>query len=110
MLKAAVLVSNPWNLDAGSLALQRTWIGKEVYSKTMTESLKKVFAMHTEQMSANPRLDLERIRQVTYLHEFDREVQCASCEHPLLLACSSWTDLHQGGTRPRARITGTPRP
>jgi len=42
-LKAAVVCSNPWNLDAGSLALQRTWLGMEVYSKTMGTSMKKLF-------------------------------------------------------------------
>lgn len=42
-LKAAVVCSNPWDLAAGSLALQRTWLGKEVYSKTMTEGLRGLF-------------------------------------------------------------------
>ncbi|KAI5284900.1 hypothetical protein KEM52_002687 [Ascosphaera acerosa] len=35
LLKSAIYVSNPWNLDAGSLALQRTFIGREVYSRAM---------------------------------------------------------------------------
>lgn len=43
MLDAAVVCSNPWNLEAGSLALQRTWLGSEVYSKTMGASMKKLF-------------------------------------------------------------------
>lgn len=38
-LKAAVVLSNPWNLDTGSIALQRTWIGLEVYSKAMCSGL-----------------------------------------------------------------------
>lgn len=42
-LKAAVVCSNPWNLEAGSLALQRTWLGMEVYSKTMGTSMKRLF-------------------------------------------------------------------
>lgn len=43
MLKAAVVCSNPWNLEAGSLALQRTWLGSEIYSKAMGTSMKKLF-------------------------------------------------------------------
>lgn len=43
MLKAAVVCSNPWNLDIGAIALQRSWIGMEVYSKTMGASMKKLF-------------------------------------------------------------------
>jgi len=43
MLDAAVVCSNPWNLEAGSLALQRTWLGLEVYSKTMGGNMKRLF-------------------------------------------------------------------
>ena len=39
-LKAAVVCSNPWNLEVSNLALQRTWVGKEVYSKAMGSSMK----------------------------------------------------------------------
>lgn len=39
-LKAAVVCSNPWNLDVGSTGLQSTWIGREVYSKSMATGLK----------------------------------------------------------------------
>ena len=46
MLKAAVVCSNPWNLEAGSLALQRTWLGLDVYSKTMGTSMKALFERH----------------------------------------------------------------
>lgn len=42
-LKAAVVFSNPWNMEAGNLALQRTWLGKEVYSRTMGTNLRKLF-------------------------------------------------------------------
>lgn len=42
-LSAAVVASNPWNLDIGSRALQRSWIGMEVYSKIMGASMKKLF-------------------------------------------------------------------
>lgn len=43
MLSAAVVVANPWKLEVASLALQRTWLGLNVYSKTMGNSMKKLF-------------------------------------------------------------------
>jgi len=43
LLNAAVVASNPWNLDVGAIALQRSWIGMEIYSKTMGASMKKLF-------------------------------------------------------------------
>lgn len=81
-LKAAVVVSNPWNLEAGSLALQRTWIGREVYSKTMGTNMKRLFEMHREQIVKNTKIDVDRIRHITYLHEFDREIQGPTWGYP----------------------------
>ena len=43
MLSAAVVCSNPWNLETSNIALQRTWLGSEVYSKTMGTSMKRLF-------------------------------------------------------------------
>ena len=43
MLSAAVVCSNPWNLEVSNIALQRTWLGSEVYSKTMGTSMKRLF-------------------------------------------------------------------
>ena len=42
-LQAAVIVSNPWKLEVGSLALQRSWLGLNIYSKTMGANLKKLY-------------------------------------------------------------------
>ncbi|TVY20148.1 putative esterase [Lachnellula arida] len=82
MLKAAVVCSNPWNLDAGSLALQRTWLGREIYSKTMAANMKRLIELHHDQISKNPKLDWEKIRNVKYLHEFDREIQGPTWGYP----------------------------
>jgi predicted alpha/beta-fold hydrolase len=46
MLEAAVVLSNPWNLDVGNVALQRTWFGREVYSRAMGGSLKTLFDLY----------------------------------------------------------------
>ncbi|KAJ9641975.1 hypothetical protein H2201_004509 [Coniosporium apollinis] len=81
-LSGSVVCSNPWNLEAGSLALQRTWLGLEVYSKTMGGNMKKLFETHVDQIAKNPRIDIERVRKVKYLHEFDRELQGPTWGYP----------------------------
>ncbi|GAB7354861.1 hypothetical protein MBLNU459_g5236t1 [Dothideomycetes sp. NU459] len=75
-LKAAVVVSNPWKLEVASLALQRTWLGLNVYSKAMGKNMKKLFERHAEQVLKSGNIDPERVRAIKYLHEFDREIQC----------------------------------
>lgn len=82
VLKAAVVCSNPWNLDAGSLALQRTWVGREIYSKTMGNNMKKLIELHHDQVIKNPYIDFEKIRNITYLHEFDRQIQGPAWGYP----------------------------
>ncbi|KAJ5203983.1 AB-hydrolase YheT [Penicillium cinerascens] len=81
-LKAAVICASPWNLDIGSAYLQSTWLGKEVYSKTMGTSMKNLFESHVEQVSKNPRIDVDAVRSITYLHEFDRALQCPTWGYP----------------------------
>ncbi|KAK2628467.1 hypothetical protein QTJ16_001570 [Diplocarpon rosae] len=81
-LKSAVIFSNPWNLDAGSVALQRTWLGREVYSRAMGGNLKKLIELHHDELAKNSALDFDKIRKVTYLHEFDREVQGPTWGYP----------------------------
>lgn len=76
------MCSNPWNLDTGSLALQRTWLGREIYSKTMGSNMKKLIERHHDEASKNPALDFDKIRNVKYLHEFDREVQGPTWGYP----------------------------
>ncbi|KAL9012608.1 MAG: hypothetical protein Q9173_002625 [Seirophora scorigena] len=82
LLDAAVVCSNPWNLDVGSLALQRTWLGLNAYSKSMARDLKGLFELHIEQLSKNQCLDVDKIRAVKYLHEFDRELQGPTWGYP----------------------------
>ncbi|KAI1004951.1 hypothetical protein K3495_g3264 [Podosphaera aphanis] len=82
LLEAAVVISNPWSLDVGSAALQRTWLGREVYSKTMAGNMKKLLELHYDEVSKNPNLDFEKIRKINYLHEFDRLVQGPTWGYP----------------------------
>ncbi|OQE43630.1 hypothetical protein PENCOP_c003G00288 [Penicillium coprophilum] len=81
-LKAAVICASPWNLEVSSMVLQSTWIGKEVYSRTMGTSMKKLFEAHVDQVSKNPRIEVDTIRNITYLHEFDRALQCPTWGYP----------------------------
>ncbi|KAK5109235.1 hypothetical protein LTR62_007217 [Meristemomyces frigidus] len=82
LLSAACVVSNPWKLEVSSLALQRTWLGMEVYSKTMGNHMRSLFERHREQVLENKALDEKRILSLKYLHQFDREVQCATWGYP----------------------------
>ncbi|KAJ5669251.1 hypothetical protein N7462_010321, partial [Penicillium macrosclerotiorum] len=81
-LKAAVICASPWNLDVSSASLQRTWLGKEVYSRTMGNSMKSLFESHAEQIAKNPGIKAEEVRRITYLHEFDRAFQCPAWGYP----------------------------
>nr|POF17653.1 putative esterase [Quercus suber] len=77
-LSAAISFCNPFALDISHRNLLRTYLGREIYSKTMGTSMRTLFEEHAEVMLHNPALDVERIRNIKYLFEFDREVQCAS--------------------------------
>lgn len=77
-----MVVSNPWNLDLSNSALQRTWIGREVYSKTMGRNMLALFDRHKEQVTRNTRISDEGMHKLKYLHEFDRAVQCATWGYP----------------------------
>lgn len=78
LLKAAVVVSNMFNLDVSNVALQRTWFKKEVYSRVMGANVRRLVENHKEAIATNPNIDLDRLRATTYLHEFDREIQLPS--------------------------------
>ncbi|KAA6407255.1 MAG: alpha beta fold family [Lasallia pustulata] len=82
VLKAAVVVSNPWNLETGNQFLQRSWIGREVYSSTLGTHVKKLFDDHFEELSKIPQIDVEKVRKIKYLHEFDRYVQGPTWGYP----------------------------
>ena len=82
MLRAAMIVASPWKLESSSIALQRSAIGLQVYSRAMGSNMKRVIRNHRNSIAENTSLDLSAIEQVTYLHEFDREVQCPTWGYP----------------------------
>ncbi|KAL7268437.1 hypothetical protein RUND412_008946 [Rhizina undulata] len=75
VLKAAVICSNPWNLEVSSKALHRTWLGSEVYSKVMGGNLR-------QKLQSDTRIDVELIRKGKYLYEFDRDLTARVFGYP----------------------------
>ena len=82
VLKAAVACSNPWNLELCNAELQRTWLGHEVYSRTMGKNMLALFERHREQLLKNKDIDVETVEKCKYLYEFDRHIQCPSWGYP----------------------------
>lgn len=82
LLDAAVVVCNPWSLDACGLALQRSWIGLNIFSAAMGASMRALFEKHIDQISKTPGIDVAKVRNSKYLHEFDRYVQCPCWGYP----------------------------
>lgn len=82
ILAAAVANSNPWNLDLCNVELNRTWLGVEVYSRTMGKNLMGLYERHKGQMLQNPDIKAELVEKCRYLYEFDRHVQCPTWGYP----------------------------
>ncbi|KAH7318490.1 Alpha/Beta hydrolase protein [Stachybotrys elegans] len=81
-LKAAIICSNPFNLDVSNKMLQKSFIGREVYLRVMGHALKELAREHKKELQMWSKLDLDAIEKATYLHEFDRLVQCPSWGYP----------------------------
>ncbi|KAL2760778.1 hypothetical protein ACRALDRAFT_2039341 [Sodiomyces alcalophilus JCM 7366] len=82
LLKAAVVCSTPFNLEAACKSLKRTFLGNEVYQRVMGTSMKQLVLGHKDSLSKYTQLNFNRIENVTYLYEFDREVQCPTWGYP----------------------------
>jgi predicted alpha/beta-fold hydrolase len=82
ILSAGVVCSNPWNLEVCNVELQRTWLGLEVYCKTMGQNMKKLYALHKHQILKNETIDQKKVEECKYLFEFDRHIQCPTWGYP----------------------------
>ncbi|QLI65538.1 uncharacterized protein G6M90_00g003590 [Metarhizium brunneum] len=82
LLKGAVVCSNPFNLEISSKMLQNRFIGKEVYLRVMGFAMKNLVSTHKEALKKYTDLDLPSLEKVTYLYDFDREVQCPTWGYP----------------------------
>lgn len=81
-LSAAVAVGNPFDLQISSKALQRTFMGRNVYENIMGSALKKLIGRHKKVLQQLTDLDFDVIENTKYIYDFDRAVQCPSWGYP----------------------------
>ncbi|KAH8176953.1 alpha/beta hydrolase fold domain-containing protein [Sarocladium implicatum] len=81
-LKAAIVCSNPFNLDVSSKMLQSTLLGREVYLRVMGSSMRELADIHKEPLTKYTTIDMEHLKTCTYLNEFDAAVQCPTWGYP----------------------------
>ncbi|KAL2069341.1 hypothetical protein VTL71DRAFT_15679 [Oculimacula yallundae] len=82
-LKAAVVCSNPWNLELSSWSMRRSWIGSEIYSRSIANGLKAYVQLHKEEIREFcTNINLERVNKTVYFHEFDEEVTAPAGGYP----------------------------
>ncbi|KJZ75012.1 hypothetical protein HIM_05498 [Hirsutella minnesotensis 3608] len=82
LLKGAVICSNPFNLDISSKILQGTFMGKEVYLRTMGGTMREMALSHKKELELYSNLDIPAIEKSTYLYDFDRAVHCPTWGYP----------------------------
>ncbi|PHH63772.1 hypothetical protein CDD81_5537 [Ophiocordyceps australis] len=82
LFKAAIACSNPFSLEISSKMLQHSLIGREVYLRVMGTAMKNVIKTHKKELEQYSNLDLAAIDKITYLQEFDRQVQCPAWGYP----------------------------
>ncbi|KAI2623439.1 carboxylesterase-like protein [Xylaria nigripes] len=81
-LKAAVVVSSPWNLEVSNKILRNTWIGHEIYLKTLGSSLRTLVNNNKEEIEKYCEVEISELNKVKYLYEFDRAYQCPTWGYP----------------------------
>ncbi|KAJ3348252.1 hypothetical protein HDU83_001439 [Entophlyctis luteolus] len=80
VLDALVSVANPYDFLVTSSFLEATWIGREVYSRAMANSVVSVFKKHANMLfskmpnSFSSPMSLSTVTNVQYLREFDQHV------------------------------------
>ncbi|KAK6541799.1 hypothetical protein TWF694_007580 [Orbilia ellipsospora] len=67
---AAVLISSPHNMDACAKIMFMSFTGRQ-YSKFMAGNLKRLFERNYDMMSTNPAVNIEGVRNATYLYDYD---------------------------------------
>lgn len=81
-LKAAVACANPWNLELSNKALQRTFVGQNLYSRVLGTAMKTLAETHRAEIEKFTDLDMNVLTKLTHLYEFDRAVQCKAWGYP----------------------------
>ncbi|KAI1809121.1 carboxylesterase-like protein [Poronia punctata] len=81
-MKGAVICANPWNLEIGNKTLQSTWIGHEIYLRTLGTSLRTLTANNRAEIEKFSEVDYNELANVKYLYEFDKAYQCPTWGYP----------------------------
>ncbi|KAF4977640.1 hypothetical protein FZEAL_5862 [Fusarium zealandicum] len=82
LLKGAVVLSNPFNLEVSSKILQNSYVGKEVYLRVMGSALKELIRTHRQELEKFSKIDVDAVLDTTYVNEFDRLTQCPLWGYP----------------------------
>ncbi|KAK0635524.1 Alpha/Beta hydrolase protein [Bombardia bombarda] len=82
VLKGAISVGNPFDLEISNKILQKSLLGKHVYQRVMGSNVKRLLNDHKEAFLKYPHINVEKLEQTTYLYEFDREFQTACWGYP----------------------------
>ncbi|EOD44132.1 putative alpha beta fold family protein [Neofusicoccum parvum UCRNP2] len=70
--RAAVVCSNPWNLEVVDHALRRSWVGLNVYSHAMANGMKEIVQRHAEMILRNRKIAAAAVKKIRYFFDFDR--------------------------------------
>ncbi|TQS31831.1 hypothetical protein Golomagni_07875, partial [Golovinomyces magnicellulatus] len=81
-LKGAIACSNPFNLDVTSKMMQSSFFSREVYLRVMGMALKELAKTHEKELREMSNIDMDSLENCTYVHEFDRAVQCPIWGYP----------------------------
>jgi predicted alpha/beta-fold hydrolase len=71
-LESAVLVGNPWNFDLSNSLMTNSFLGLNIYQRSLGVAYRKAFERHIDILSQNERIDIENARKSTYLWQWDR--------------------------------------
>ncbi|KAF2836899.1 AB-hydrolase YheT [Patellaria atrata CBS 101060] len=82
LFKAAVVCSNPWNLDISDQFLRNSFIGNQIYERVMGNNVKHLANLNAEQICKVPGIDMEGIERIKHLYDFDREIQIKVWGYP----------------------------
>ena len=93
---AASAISNPWSLRTATENLDHSYLGRELYSKTMAANLKRVFMRQYAVMKDHPKIDWKAVKNAKFVQGtvqyLNSDVRIRRCGHSTCL----WTCLGHG--------------
>ncbi|KAF2213521.1 hypothetical protein CERZMDRAFT_39310 [Cercospora zeae-maydis SCOH1-5] len=81
-IRAAVVCSNPWNLEVVDIALRRSWMGLYIYSQAMASGVKQIVKRHAAMLSRNSAITAAAVEKIQYFFDFDKAVQLPMWGYP----------------------------